>query len=226
MTADRRKLTPVLNQAGHIYTLDGKPLAGVTTVIHAVHRAPELEEWFKRTPAAEADRIRDEAAAFGNSVHAALAAYLTGAALIPLPREERWQRTVEAGIAWLEANVEEVLAVEEPVASAIYGYAGKPDLYAVLRRARRQRSTGRLVPTVIDFKTTGAIYWPHLFQLAAYRQAAKETYDAPPPDRLALRLDKDEPGRVEPRPLPHHDRDWAGFGYCLGMFRILEGGMA
>jgi hypothetical protein len=213
--ARERLLCPVMG-AGHAYTLDGRPLVAVTSVIHTVLRAPQLEEWFKRTGLA-ADEIRDEAAAFGKSVHAALAAHARGVRLLELDLPEHWQATVEAGKHWIDENLDEVYAVEEPVASARYGYAGQPDLYG--------RRVGRKTPCVVDHKTTGDLYWSHRFQLAAYRRAASETYGDRPAERIVLRFSKDEPGKVTPHVLTHHDRDFAGFGYCLGLFNLMQGGL-
>jgi hypothetical protein len=224
-TAQRERLLIPVEGPGHAYTLGGRPLVGVTSVIHTVLRAPQLEEWFK-TVGLQADAIRDEAAAFGKSIHAAMQAHLTGATLIPLDMPESWQKTIDAGIAWLDRNVEEVLAVEQPIASAKYGYAGRPDLYAVLRKARLYRTTARRVPTIIDWKTTGGVYWSHPMQLSAYRQACKETYGDPPADRLLLLFSKDEPGKVTPYPFNHHDRDFALFGYMLGAYNLMKGGIA
>lgn len=219
---DRRLLVPEQGP-GHSYCLGGRPLVAVTTVIGTVLRAPELEAWFKRV-GMQADAIRDEAAAFGKSIDAAMTAYVTGRELVPLDMPEAWMLSVEAGRRWIDENVGEVLAVQEPIASAKYGYAGMPDLYAVLRKHRRARD-GRPIATIIDWKATGDVYWSHAFQTAAYRRGAVETYGDPAPDRMVLRFDKDEPGKVHPRPFKHHDRDFAGFGYCLGLYNVVKGQM-
>ena len=210
-----RLLVPV-EGPGHTYSLDGRPLVGVTRVIHEVLRAPQLEEWFKRT-GLEADRIRDEAAAFGKSIHAALAAHVRGDELLPLDLPESWWATVEAGKRWLDENLDEVYAVEEPVASERYGYAGKPDLYG--------RRRGRKTPCVVDFKTTRQLYWSHRFQLAAYRKAAAETYGDRPAERIVLVFSKDEPGSLKPHILTNHDADFAGWGYCLGLYGVMQQGV-
>ena len=129
-----RLLTPVLG-AGHTYSLDGRPLVGVTSVIHTVLRAPQLEEWFKKV-GRQADTIRDEAAAFGSSIHAGLASYASGTKLLPLDLPPDWWTTVEAGRRWIDENLEEIYAVEEPIASARYGYGSNsgnsPALEALL----------------------------------------------------------------------------------------------
>lgn len=215
MNATKERLLTPVEGPGHTYTIDGRPVPGVTSVIGAVLRAPQLEEWFKRTGMA-ADTIRDEAAAFGKSVHAGLAAYALGINAAPMDMPESWHQTVTAGQQWMDENLEEIYAVEEPIASAKYGYAGKPDLYA--------RRIGRKTPCLIDFKTTADIYWSHRFQLAAYRTAAAETYGDRPAERIVLRLSKDEPGTVTPYILNNHDSDFTGFGYCLGLYSILKGG--
>lgn len=216
MISARDRLLAPVEGPGHTYTLGGRPLAGVTSVIHTVLRAPQLEEWFKIV-GREADAIRDEAGAFGSSVHAALAAHVRGARLLDLGLPEHWQATVEAGRRWLDANLTDVYAVEEPIASARYGYAGKPDLYG--------RRHGHKTNCIIDYKTTRDLYWSHRAQLAAYRQAARETYGDRPAERIVLLFSKDEPGKVTPQILTHHDRDFAGFGYCLGLYNVMKGGM-
>jgi hypothetical protein len=215
-TVNKTRLLVPVEGLGHSYTLDGRPLVGVTSVIHTVLRAPQLEEWFKRTGMA-ADAIRDEAAAFGKSIHAGLAAHANGTKLLPLDLPADWLLTVEAGRRWMDANLEEIYAVEQAIASARYGYAGKPDVYA--------RRIGRKLPCLVDFKTTGDIYWSHPMQLAAYRKAAVETYGDKPAERIVLRLSKDEPGRVFAHVFTHHDRDFAAFGYCLGLFNLMRGGI-
>jgi hypothetical protein len=212
---DRRLLIPE-EGSGHTYTLGGRPLYGVTHVIHTVLRAPQLEEWFKRM-GTRADAIRDEAADFGKSIHAGLAAHVGGARLIPMGLPPAWEQTVEAGRQWLDANLEEVYATEQAIASAKYGYAGKPDVYG--------RRVGRKMPCLIDFKTTKDIYWSHRFQLAAYRKAATETYGDKPAERIVLLFSKDEPGKVTAHVLKHHDADFAGWGYCLGLYGVMQTGV-
>lgn len=213
--AKPRLLVPVRDD-NHRYTLDGRPLLGVTGVIHTVLRSPQLEEWFKRT-GMQADVIRDEAAAFGSSVHSALAAHARGEKLLPLDLPPEWWKTVEAGRRWIDENLEDIYAVEETVASARYGYAGTPDLYG--------RRIGRKTPVLVDFKTTRDLYWSHRFQLAAYRKAAAETYGDRPAERIVLLFSKDEPGKVTPHILTHHDADFAGWGYCLGLYGVMNTGV-
>jgi hypothetical protein len=212
MMQDRRLLIPAPGP-GHSYTLNGRPLVAVTTVIHTVLRAPALEEWFKRM-GPQADAIRDEAAAFGKSVHAALAAYASGTRLLPLDLPEEWERTVDAGRRWIDENLDEVYAVEQAIASAKYGYGGKPDLYG--------RRTGHKTPCLVDHKTTPDLYWSHRAQLAAYRKAAVETYGDKPAERIVLLLSKDHPGTAIPHILAHHDADFALFGYLLGAYGIMK----
>ena len=108
-------------------------------------------------------------------------------------------------------------AVEEPVASARYGYAGTPDLYG--------RRKGRKTACIIDYKTTAAVYWSHRFQTAAYRKAATETYGDRPAERIVLQFSKDEPGRLTPHFLTQNDADFAGWTYCLGLYGVMSTGV-
>jgi hypothetical protein len=212
---DRRLFVP-REANGHTYSVDGRQLVAVTTVIHTVLRAPQLEVWFKRN-GPQADAIRDEAAAFGKSIHAGLTAHVTGRKLLPLDMPNAWEATIQAGRRWLDANLTEIYATEEAIASLRYGYAGKPDLYA--------RRVGRSTPCLVDYKTTRDLYWSHRFQLAAYRKAATETYGDKPAERIVLLFSKDEPGKVTAHVLTQHDADFAGWGYCLGLYNILKQGV-
>ena len=212
---DRRQIVPIAG-TGHSYSLNGRPLVAVTTVIHTVLRAPQLEQWFK-TMGGQSDAIRDEAAAFGRSIHAGLTAHASGRKLLPLDMPVNWQVTVDVGKRWIDENLEEIYAVEEPIASLKYGYAGQPDLYG--------RRIGHKTPCLIDWKTTRDLYWSHRFQLAAYRKAAVETYGDKPAERIVLLFSKDEPGQVTSYVLTHHDADFAGWGYCLGLYGVMRAGL-
>ena len=166
----------------------------------------------------QADVVRDEAAAFGKSVDAAMTAYVNGRDLVPVDMPEAWLMTVEAGKRWVDENVGEVLAAQEPIASKLYGYAGTPDLYC---RHKRRCKAG----LIVDWKATSGVYWGHLFQTAAYRQAAVESYNDKAPERMVLQFDKDRPGQVREHWFNKHARDFAGFTYCLGLHRTIQGGM-
>jgi hypothetical protein len=216
MIANTERLLIPIEGPGHTYTIDGRPLVGVTSVIHTVLRAPQLEEWFKRTGMA-ADAIRDEAAAFGKSIHAGLAAHVSGHHPAVMEVPWNWEQTVMAGRRWIDDNLADIYAVEEPIASAKYGYAGKPDLYG--------RRDGHKTPCLIDYKTTGDLYWSHRAQLAAYRKAATETYGDRPAERIVLRFSKDEPGKIHVHNLTHHDADFALFGYLLGAYGVMKTGV-
>ncbi len=212
---DRRLIVPEAIP-GRGYAVDGRPLVAVTKVIGTVLRAPQLEEWFKRV-GTRADTIRDEAAAFGKSVDAALTAHMSGANLIPLDMPDNWLQTIEAAKRWLETNIDEVYAVQQPIVSLKYGYAGTPDLYC--------RRRGHKLPCILDYKATGDLYWSHRFQTAAYRQAAKETYEDKGAERIVLHLSKDEPGKVTPFVLTKHTLDFHGWGYCLGLYNVIQTGV-
>ncbi len=163
-----------------------------------------------------ADQIRDEAAAFGSSIHAGLEAHVSGRSLLPVSMPEEWVATIEAGRRWIDANVEEAYAIERPVTCPAYGYAGTPDLYC--------RLIGQKLPTLIDWKTTAGVYPEHRFQTAAYRRAAVDTYGDKAANRKVLLFSKDQPGEVTAHTFTRHEEDFRGFTYCLGLYRILKQG--
>lgn len=211
----RPRLLEVAGTPREGYYLAGRRLPGVTTIIGSVLRAPQLEEWMKRM-GRDADAIRDEAARYGSSIHAALAAHARSDRLLPLDLPETWHLTVEAGRRWFDDHVDEVYAVEEPIASEVYGYAGTPDLYCRLR--------GHKSPALVDWKTPRNLYPSHRAQLAAYRRAARETYGDRPAERVVVLLSKDEPGTVRAHVLRDHVQDFALFGHLLAAYRILKSG--
>ena len=60
---------------------------------------------------------------------------------------------------------------------------------------------------------------------AAYRQAAVESYFDKAAERMVLRFDKEQPGRVTEHWFHKNSRDFAAFTYCLGLHRIMKEGM-
>jgi len=86
---------------------------------------------------------------------------------------------------WAASVKLEPVFLEQTVWSLTHGYAGTLDCYA--------RING--VPTVIDFKTSSAIYPEHMLQVAAYIQAIREMGYGEPDAGMIVRLPK-KPGDV------------------------------
>lgn len=175
---------------GHSYTLDGKPVKGVTTLIGGGLPKPQLVYWSARTVAeyvadnAEAiDTLRatmgreamvaalkqvpwdkrDEAAARGTDVHA-LAERIIHGEEVDVP--EHLLGHVQGYVDWLDAWQAEPILTERPVASRTTWYAGTFD--AILRMG-----AGELEGQVglVDWKTSSGVYGETAMQLAAYANA-------------------------------------------------------
>ena len=199
----------------HGFTLDGKPVPGATTVAHTLD-APALDDWRARTGWEAAQAIRVTTAAFGTSVHVALAIRERGEQLLPFEMSPSWKACVDKAMAWVDANVAEVLYVEEPVASVRYGFAGVPDLIA--------RLNGHTRPTIVDWKTGDEIYDQAALQLALYRIAVREWLGLTC-DTIAIPLDRDHPDKpLKPVRFRVHAQNEAAALCCLNLYRWTKGG--
>lgn len=205
----------------HRYTLDGRDVPGVTTVIDQVIRRPELEAWREFVGTQEADRIRDEAAAHGTLLHAAAATIASKVEDIPFGMDPGFAESYAEFAAWFTTNVDEVLfidgepAVEVPVYEPTFWYAGTTD--AILRLK------GRKTWDLADWKSTWAVYPSMKMQTAAYRKAAQRMFDVTIGGRICVLIPRPKPDQKRPRLSVHrfedHTADFNAFTYALGIYR-------
>lgn len=102
----------------------------------------------------------------------------------PLPVNAEARRACLAARDWLAAHHFQPLAAEQMIYSRAHGYAGTLDVAATAS------IDGRF--SVIDWKTSAAIYPEYRLQLAAYVQALAEMEPLPLADRWIVRLGKDD----------------------------------
>ena len=199
----------------HRYTLDGRDVPGVTTVINQTIRRPELEKWREWVGTEEADRIRDEAAEHGTLLHAAAATIASDVEDIPFGMDRGFAESYAEFAAWFEANVDEVFATEMPVYDATFWYAGTADLVARLK--------GRKLADLIDYKSTWNTYPSMRLQTAAYRKPAAALLDIPIGGRAVVLVPRPKPGVKRPPLSVHrfdnHTSDWNAWIYTLGIYR-------
>lgn len=168
---------------GHSYTLDGRKVPGVTTVLNktmpkdalikwaadqtANHAIDYWDELSELSPSARLKRLtgarfadRDQAANKGTEVHALAAAYVAGDDVDVPEHLETHVRSYEAFVHdWDPRPV----AVEFVVANPAVGYCGTGDLIADLADGCRW---------LLDVKTSrSGIFAETVLQLAAYRNA-------------------------------------------------------
>ena len=206
----------VVTRGGHrFYVIDGAEYESVTTALSII-RNGQLEHWRGDVGNDEADRIRDEAASLGTLVHAAAADPAAYDLSALSGDESELAQIVTAYREWSARYVERVISVEQMVVSRKYRYAGTPDAIVVMK--------GDTLPTLIDIKTSKAIWKTFDLQTAAYWGALAET-GIQCGRRLILRLGKgDESGRYWTKEYGDHQSTFVKFVYCLSLYRFMRNG--
>ncbi len=172
------------NERAHRYTLDGRPIPSVTTLLKAGMPTPALTQWAARSVAewvtdngdkveqlrglsraamvAELKQVpwtaRDRAAVRGTDVHS-LAERLVKGEQVEVP--EHLDDYVTAYVRWLDEWNPQPVLVETFVFSRKHWYAGRFDLLARIRDEL----------WLLDVKTAAGVYPDNALQLAAYRGA-------------------------------------------------------
>lgn len=200
------------NEKAHRYTLDGKHVQGVTTILGAGIPKPALVKWsaksvaewvadnesgleqlrsMGRAPMVEALKnvpwqVRDEAAVKGTEVHKIAEEIINGRE-VEVPA--RLLSYVNGYVDLIDAFHIEPILTEVPVANRKEWYAGKLDLVA--------RMNGLVY--LLDNKTSKGIYGETSLQTAAYARAEFYVHDNDPDTEF---------------PMPHIDR--------IGVIHITE----
>lgn len=150
------------------------------------------KDWHSRI-ADESDRIGREAAEWGTLLHEQIEQYCTGGAFLGTGEILDY---VAGFDVWYRANVIEVIHAEQSVVHPL-GYAGRLDLYAMIRHNGEPRRA------VIDYKSQklkgkpkGVFYKDWHMQLAAYGDCLTESGDRPPL-LISLIIPSDKPGPVQ-----------------------------
>jgi hypothetical protein len=204
------------NEKTHTYTLDGKRVPGVTSILGKALPKPALTYWsakcvaewvadnpdgvenlrsMGRGPMVQALKgvpweKRDAAAVRGTDVHALAEKILHGQE-VEVP--DYLMPYVEGYVRFLDDFDLSPVLTEQPVAHRIWRYGGKFDAVVTIGRGPW---AGRLA--LLDWKTSSGVYGETALQVAAY---ARAEFYAPEPDQEL--------------PLPQVD--------CTGVVHIQEG---
>lgn len=198
------------DEATHTYTVDGKVVFGVTSIVGVLDK-PALIYWginkaieFIQAaikPGFVADEINlppilegaktahrklsREAADIGTAVHKYLEDYLKAGiakeTLPPLPVNPLIRKAVIAFLDWSKENNVKFIASERKIYSKKHEYAGTLDALAYVGDKL----------CVIDFKTSNGIYDDYWLQCAAYAEAVEEEDGDKVSDCYILRIPKD-----------------------------------
>lgn len=200
---------------GRHYLIDGQRYVRVTTVLGVIAK-PGLLVWYGKHGTEACRRLMREAQDFGTRFHAALELHARGL-LLPWDIEADLAPHVDAARRWFDANVLEVVGIEQRVHSPTHGYAGTADLLARVRGVADER------PVALDWKTSKEVGFEHGFQLSAYLEAAGEC-DVRLFGRVVLHAPRERPGLFAAHVLPadEHRLDFAAFLDALRLFRRVD----
>jgi hypothetical protein len=219
------------NDEEHLYTWNGQPVPGVTTILNVISK-PALVPWaigvtrdYWRDEIAKgrsdyaaihkeswnaSKRVSKAAADIGTNVHNYAEATFKN---LPLPEliTDQAKRGAEAFHKWMNAHNVKIKSSERRVFSKEYYYAGTCDFVATI--------DGEL--GVGDIKTSAGIYPEMRFQTAAYQQALQEEKKIEFPVRWIVRFDK-KTGDFEAQCFREFDLDFQGFEAALTLHRTLQ----
>ena len=203
--------TPTPDRLHGAYEINGQKYPRVSTILGVISK-PGLEEWRQRVGPDEANRISNEAADHGTALHKILedidrGVLASGLSFTP------FRPTINAYLAWRDANVDQVLMVEQTVFHARHKYAGTLDRLYLLNNGRR---------VVGDFKSGTSVDGTTRLQLAAYEEALEAMGHGTIDGRLVLHLPRIKPGYLEAIPLDREEQDRKAWRACLRLFRWNE----
>jgi len=196
------------------YSQQGDGLPGVTTVL-AILNKPALVIWANRLglQGIDSTKYKNKMADIGTITHMMVLAHLTKDKLDLTEYSQQDISTAEncmlSFLEWEKSHKLEPILVETIMASDIYGYGGTPDFIGLVN--------GRL--ELIDFKTGNGIFPEYLYQLAAYRQLAKEQGHKVEHARI-LRIGRDENEGFEERLIARFDNEFELFKHCLAIYNL------
>lgn len=175
----------------HRYTIDGKKVPSVTTIIGDTAPKPalmfwaanctadhwkesiipgvrydevELETIWKESKRAHTNK-KEDAASIGSTTHRFVEAYVKGKHP-DLPINEISRASAERFMGWVKEHNVMFLSAEQMIYSKQRGYCGQADFFCVI--------DGKL--WLGDLKTSNAIYDEYLEQVCAYKQARNEEF--------------------------------------------------
>jgi hypothetical protein len=199
-----------------IYRLaDGTRVPSVTTYLGILNK-PAIVQWAWElgTQGLDYRKVRDQSGDTGTLVHYMILCALnhTEPDLEDYTQNEITTTTIPIGKfnKWHKEHEVCPILLEKPMVSEKYRYGGTFDFYGTIDG----------ILTLLDFKTSGAVYPENFYQLAAYEQLLIENeYDAP--DKVAvLRVSKSIDEGLEYREIGKLDVSWKIFLACQQVYEL------
>lgn len=223
-------LRRIATARGHRYTLDGRPVPGVTTLLGAGYPKPWLGYWAAKTAAeyaaANLDTLaalpdeesvvaavkqspwshRDRAAGRGTEIHALAEKAVHGE---EVEKPDGLEGYIDGYVRFLDAWQPEPVLTERPVANRKWWYAGTFDAVLLLPSGER---------ILADWKTGKGVYGESAMQLAAYRAAEfyldADASEQPMPEVDSLAVVHITPTGTDLYRVADPDAAWKDFLHC------------
>lgn len=195
-----------------VYKVGGKRVPGVTTVLNNLGwKTRGLMYWAAAEVRAGNDpfAVRDKAADVGTLAHAMIEEHITGDKKIDemeySPNDmEMAKLAYNAYVKWEKQHEVKPVGSEIQLVSKEHKFGGTLDLVAKVDG----------VPSLVDFKTSKAMYPDHVIQLAAYQELWRENNDGEVLEPHLLRVSKID-GSFHHHQFESLDAAWEAFLACL-----------
>lgn len=195
---------------------DGTRVPGTTTIIGRFKDSGALLHWaFKqgKSGAKTLYEASNEAADVGTLVHDCIEADIHGRPLpdIPTDKLERVRSALAAWDSWKDGRRIEIVATEMPYVSEQFRFGGTIDAIA-------REQDGRL--SLLDWKSSNAVYSDYLLQLAAYKELWDENNEEKITGGFHLVRFSKEHGDMEHRYWPELADAWTMFMYLSIAYQL------
>ena len=202
------------SKAHTIYRLsDGTIVPGTTTITGKADKSGFLVPWANKLglEGIDSSKYTDDAAGVGTLAHAMIEADLMNQDLdmkqySPYAIDLAWNALLSY-LEWKKQHEIVPIRCEEAMVSEALKYGGTIDCYCMLDG----------VPTLLDFKTSKAIYDEYFMQLAAYRNLLEEL-KLPVERCMILRVGRDETEGFEIRSVADTRLDFEMFKDLLSFY--------
>ena len=168
-----------LERKGGYYEIDGVFYPSVTTILQVINK-PALLGWYAKLGKEEAERVKQESADFGKTVHELIRVLLDGGTVDYDKTDDIVGGCLRSFEEWVRLVEFRPLLTEQTVHSKIHQFAGTLDAIGLVYG----------IPCLIDWKTSSGVYDEMKLQVAAYDVAVKEMALAQPTLHLIVRFDK------------------------------------
>jgi hypothetical protein len=192
----------------------GTLIPGVTTVLSLLDK-PAIHYWIAKQTREGKDwtKVRDEAADIGSIAHYLILCDLKNAkpdlsdyAQVDI---DKAYNAMKSYYAWRKMNEVIPIDVECSQISEKWGYGGTFDLLAKVNG----------VDTLIDFKTSGALYADYSTQIGAYYELIRENRDIKVAGKL-IRINKEKNDDFEVKSVDNLEKQFDLFRHLLCVYNL------